>query len=133
MGGFMEIQSGQGPEDELPKGFDVMLPITPNCFVPASQLCDSGTGARFRAARLLQGLSHSEVAERGNQSAVVQANIELQSGRMMLTAELVKSLEENPGGTPLWMFEAVAHGIGRDATEIMELEMRDIRPFDSEA
>jgi hypothetical protein len=105
-----------------------MFPLGGNCFVPASRVCDPATGARYRAARLLEGLSHQDVADRGNTSAIVVDNETYGVPAYWLTPELVQKLEKDPGETAIWVFEAVAHGIGRSATEIMEMEMTKISP-----
>lgn len=115
---------GQPRKIDLSK-MEIMVPLGDGCFVPASQLEDRGVGARFRAARLLAGLSLQEVADRGSESPTVQAaNVHRDpADHYRLTAELVERLETNPGNTSLWVFPAVAFGVGKKATDIMELEM----------
>jgi len=116
------------PEGKIghgPSGFDTMVLMGDGCFVPASVACDKGTGARFRAARLLRGLSFQEVAEQGNDSPFLQEeNTHKEPGEeYRLTADLVQTLESYPGSVPIWVFPAVAYGIGMRGSDIMELEV----------
>ncbi len=103
---------------------DPMVLLGDGCFIPSSRLADRGVGARFRAARLLAGLSLQEVAELGNDSPTVQAdNIHRDpADHYRLTAELVEKLETNPRGTSFWVFPAVAFGLGRKVTDFIELD-----------
>lgn len=114
------------PRSFDPSKMEVMFPLGGNCFIPASRVMDPATGARYRAARLLAGLSHQEVAERGNDAEVIARSEQLDQGPYRLTAEWVQKVEQDPGNVPIWVFEAVAHGIGKSPADIMEIELTSI-------
>ena len=95
------------PENHTGPVFGLFNIRSDNTMIDMNLASDRAVGARYRACRMLSGLTLEEVADRATQSP------NMTNGHIITAAE-VQGLEENPNKCALWLHAAVATALKKE-------------------